>query len=115
MLASTIMLELLRKKIPLEWPVMLIFDNINIYKGHSRHIRLKKSTVPSMWNFTVRAVLKPNICGMEYLWRDPDTAFKPQGELKKVKSEPIAGAKINIFIYNNNNNARHYMKVNYRH
>ena len=42
--------ELLRKKIPLEWSVMLIFDNINIYKGHSRHI--KKSTAPSMWNFT---------------------------------------------------------------
>ena len=51
--------ELLRKKIPLEWLVMLIFDNINIYKGHSRHIRLKKSTAPSMWNFTVRAALKP--------------------------------------------------------
>ena len=81
--------ELLRKKIPLEWSVMLIFDNINIYKGHSRHIRLKKSTAPSMWNFTVRAVLKPNICGMEYLWRDPDTATKPQGKLKEVKSEQL--------------------------
>ena len=68
---------------------MLIFDNINIYKGHSRHIRLKKSTVPVMWNFTVRAALKPNLSGKEYLWRDPDTATKPQGNLKEVNSDQL--------------------------
>ena len=42
---------------------MLIFGNINIYKGHSRHIRIKQNTIPVMWNFTV----KKNMSGMEYL------------------------------------------------
>jgi hypothetical protein len=39
-------------------PVILLIDNINIYRGKRKHLRLFKSLGPTMWNFTAQAVLR---------------------------------------------------------
>ena len=51
-----------------------MFDNINIHKGKSRYVRIKQRMQPVMWNFTVRAVMKPNLSECELLWKDSETA-----------------------------------------
>ena len=45
-------------------PVILMIDNINIYRGKRKHLRLFKSAGPTMWNFTGQALLIPNVDGM---------------------------------------------------
>ena len=40
------------EKFPKETPVILLMDNINMYKGKKRHYRLFKNIGPNMWNFT---------------------------------------------------------------
>ena len=39
-------------KFPKSSPVILLMDNINMYKGNKRHFRLFKTLGPKMWNFT---------------------------------------------------------------
>lgn len=34
------------------FPVILLMDNINMYRGRKRHYRLFKDVGPKMWNFT---------------------------------------------------------------
>ena len=46
---------------PPQTPLIIGFDNINIYKGHARFARLQKSMAPIMWNLTVRMARKPNV------------------------------------------------------
>ncbi|CAB3988924.1 Hypothetical predicted protein [Paramuricea clavata] len=46
-------------------PVMFLFDNMNIHNGRPRYERLKRKVPPTMWNFTVRAVMKPDITGID--------------------------------------------------
>ena len=38
-------------------PVILLMDNINMYRGKKRHDRLFKEIGPKMWNFTGRQQL----------------------------------------------------------
>jgi 3-hydroxymyristoyl/3-hydroxydecanoyl-(acyl carrier protein) dehydratase len=40
------------EKFPKTKPVILLMDNINMYKGKKRHYRLFKKMGPKMWNFT---------------------------------------------------------------
>ena len=57
---------------------MFMFDNINIYRGRARYVRLKQKLVPIQWNFTVRAALTPKLEGIESLFTNANTAEKPQ-------------------------------------
>ena len=78
---------MIKWRFPSFCPVMLLFDNINIHKRRSRHIRLKHSVIPVMWNFTVRAILKPNLHEIEHLWKDPATAEKEQCNMGKLQAK----------------------------
>ena len=51
-------------------PVILLIDNINIYRGKKKHLRLFKSIGPTMWNFTAQALLIPNVDGMDDIFKD---------------------------------------------
>lgn len=42
---------------PEDIPVMLLMDNINIYRGRRKHLRLFQPKGSNMWNFTAQAVL----------------------------------------------------------
>lgn len=66
-----------------------MFDNINIHKGRSRPVRLKQSVTPVMWNFTVRAALKPDLSGIESLWKEPKAATEPQKLLSEFTVENL--------------------------
>ena len=47
------MSKVIKDKCPETTPVILLMDNVNIYRGRKRHLRLFKSLGPKMWNFTV--------------------------------------------------------------
>ena len=70
-------------------PIILAYDNINIHKGRARHARLKGRTVPIMWNFTGKAVIKPWIDEVKHLFEDTKTASEPQKLLKDIKLEDV--------------------------
>ena len=40
------------KQTPTDSPVILMFDNINMYRGKHKHLRLFKYIGPMMWNFS---------------------------------------------------------------
>jgi hypothetical protein len=67
-------------------PVMLLFDNINIHHGRPRHQRITQKVKPVMWNFTVRAVLKPDISAISSL-QTGNVDKTPQRALKELEAE----------------------------
>ena len=70
--------EEISKQTPTDSPVILMFDNINMYRGKHKHLRLFKYIGPVMWNFTGQAVLIPNVEGLENILQDKDASVKPQ-------------------------------------
>ena len=75
--------------IPSNTPLIIGYDNINIYKGKAQFSRLKRKILPVMWNLTVRMARKPNIDGIEHLWQSPDTACKPLKDILALTVEDI--------------------------
>ena len=57
--------ENIRSITPVDVPILLLMDNINMYRGKRKHLRLFKSMGPTMWNFTPQAVLIANVDGLE--------------------------------------------------
>ena len=53
--------ETLSEKCSTTSPVILLMDNINLYRGTRRHLRLFKSLGPKMRNFTGRPAVIPNL------------------------------------------------------
>ena len=70
-------------------PVILLIDNINIYRGKKKHLRLFKSIGPTMWNFTAQALLIPNVDGMDDIFKDEKACLSPQSETVNIKAEDI--------------------------
>ena len=46
----------IKKLTPVNTAIILLMDNINIYKGKRKHLRIFKELTPAMWNFTGRAL-----------------------------------------------------------
>lgn len=78
---------------PPQTPLIIGFDNINIYKGHARFARLQKSMAPIMWNLTVRMARKPNVEDIQDLWENVNTASKPQKDVLSLTVEDICLGK----------------------
>ena len=70
-------------------PVILLIDNINIYRGKKKHLRLFKSIGPTMWNFTAQALLIPNVDGMDEIFKDKKAGLSPQSETVKIEADDI--------------------------
>ena len=66
------------KQTPLEKPVFLIFDNINMYREKHKHLRLFKYISPTMWNFTGQALLVPDTQGLEEVLKCEELCIHPQ-------------------------------------
>ncbi len=81
--------EVIETRFPQDRPVILLLDNINLYRGNKRHHRLFKVLGPKMWNFTGRAALLPNLTGMEDMLRDDKECLEPQGSIKELKAEQV--------------------------
>ncbi|XP_028396960.1 uncharacterized protein LOC114520826 [Dendronephthya gigantea] len=74
---------------PVNVPVILMIDNINIYRGKRKHLRLFKSAGPTMWNFTGQALLIPNVDGMDEVLNDKESCITPQGSATDMKPDDI--------------------------
>ena len=77
------------KQTPIDTPVILMFDNINMYRGKRKHLRLFKYIGPTMWNFTGQAVLIPNVAGLEDLLRDKNACLQPQKRVLQLNPEDV--------------------------
>ena len=55
------MKEQVKKLTPSDIAIIVLMDNINIYKGKRKHLRIFNELTPSMWNFTGRAFIIPYI------------------------------------------------------
>ena len=51
----------IKKVTPIDLPIILLMDNIHIYKDKSKHLRIFKQITPSMWNFTGQALIIPEL------------------------------------------------------
>lgn len=70
-------------------------DNINLYRGRKRHLRLMKDVGPKMWNFTGRAVIIPDIKDIENnLMSCRETAMMPQRDITSTKADDLFLGKI---------------------
>ena len=81
--------HLINDKFPTETSVIMLIDNINLYRGRRRHERLVRLLGPKMWNFTVRAALHPNIHGIEHHFQDPTSYTKPQILITDLEASDI--------------------------
>lgn len=81
--------EEMAKQTPTDSPVILMFDNINMYRGKHKHLRLFKYIGPNMWNFTGQAVLIPNVEGLENILQDKDASVKPQKNVLFINPNDI--------------------------
>ena len=70
--------------------IFLLMDNINIYKGKRRHLRIFKQVVPCMWNFTGRAIIIPHMSQktVNLLSRE-DQVLKSQKDVLTLKPDDI--------------------------
>ena len=66
--------KIVEKHAPSDVPVILLMDNINMYRGNKRHHRLLKSASPKMWNFTVRGAIIPNCDDIKELLSTKETS-----------------------------------------
>ena len=81
--------QTLSEKCPITTPVILLMDNINLYRGRRRHLRLAKPYGPNMWNFTGRAAIIPDLTGIEDLLLFRETATMPQRDIASIKADDL--------------------------
>ena len=77
------------KETPVVSPIILMFDNINMYRGKHNHLRLFKYIGPTMWNFTGQAVLIPNLEGLENILLDENSTLKPQKSVLQLDPDDL--------------------------
>ena len=81
--------SIIEDKCPISTPVILLMDNINLYRGRKRHFRLSKSMGPNMWNFTVRGAIIPDISEITDLITEKETATMPQSDISSIKVKDL--------------------------
>ena len=74
---------------PAQIPLILLMDNINMYRGKRKHLRLYKSFGPTMWNFTVRAMMIPNTDGLEHILCDKEACLSSQSSAIEMEPDDI--------------------------
>ena len=68
---------------------MLLMDNINLYPGKRRHLRLFKPMGSKIWNFTGRAAIIPDVNDLKDVMLCKETATLSQTDISSVKVEDI--------------------------
>lgn len=81
--------EMLEKHAPSDAPVLLLMDNINMYRGTARHHRLFKTASPKMWNFTVRGAIIPNTNGLDELLQTKETYQQQQKDVSTLTADDL--------------------------
>ncbi|CAB4033757.1 Hypothetical predicted protein [Paramuricea clavata] len=81
--------KIISEHAPVDIPVILLLDNINMYRGNKRHHRIFKVLGPTMWNFTVRGAIIPNFDGVRDLLDNPEMTQEQQKQLTTLKPEDL--------------------------
>ena len=81
--------EKISKFTPIDIKVILMFDNINMYRGKHKHLRLFKYIGPTMWNFTGQAALIPSVEGLEDILQDKNASLRPQKSVLQLDPNDI--------------------------
>ena len=66
-----------------------MFDNVNMYRGKHKHLRLFKPAGPGMWNFTCQAILVPDMTGLEENLQHESTCLQPQKPVLEIDLSEI--------------------------
>ena len=74
---------------PSDMPLILLMDNVNIFRGNKQHHRLFKVCGDRMWNFTVSGILRPNLDGLEELFSSQEIAVDSQHDIKEFTFDNI--------------------------
>ena len=74
---------------PVDIPVLILMDNINMYRGAKKYVRLFKVFGPTMWNFTGRGIMLPNIDKIKPFFEDKSTAVDSQRDVLTMECDDI--------------------------
>ena len=80
---------LLKKKTEDMLPIILLMDNINMYRGKKKHIRLLQHARPTMWNFTGRGLFTPNLSDVKSMLSDKEKCLKSQKDVLLLECEEM--------------------------
>ena len=70
---------------PVDIAIILLMDNINIYRGKRRHLRIFRDIAPTMWNFTRRALIIPHLsCEVKTLLTKKERSVESQRDPLKL-------------------------------
>jgi hypothetical protein len=75
-------------------PVILLMDNINLYRGRKRHDRLFTDLGPKMWNFTGRAAIVPDLSEIGDLFSCKENTTRSQIEITSLTANDLLLGKI---------------------
>lgn len=85
--------QLIDEKFRNNVPVIMLIDNVNMYRGKRRHERLVRMLGPKMWNFTVREPF----CKSENLFQDYASFTKPQIKITDLQASDVLLGMILIY------------------
>ena len=71
----------IKRLTPFKTPVILMFDNVNMYRGKYKHLNL--------WNFTCQAILVPDMTGLEENIQHESTCLQPQKPVQEIYPSEI--------------------------
>ena len=81
--------EVLKSRFKELLPVIIMMDNINMYRGKRKHLRLLKYVGPKMWNFTGRGVFFPNLDCVRHLLSAKQKYLEPQKDVLLLEAAEI--------------------------
>ena len=86
----------IKKLTPVDTAIILLMDNINIYKGKRKHLRIFKELTPAMWNFTGRALLIHHLSeSVKAKLQKEELCLKSQKNVLALSPEDIVYSKDN--------------------
>ena len=86
----------IKKLTPVDTAIILLMDNINIYKGKRKHLRIFKELTTAMWNFTGRALLIPHLSeSVKAKLQKEELCLKSQKDVLALSPQDILYSKDN--------------------
>ena len=83
--------QLINETFHTDMPVIMLIDNVNMYRGRRRHDRLVRMLGPKMWNFTFRGLFIPDLLTIEHLFKQKETAEEAQSSGKITAWDTFIG------------------------
>ena len=77
-----------------EKPLIYLMDNINLYKGLPVHRSIfNRARTSTVLNYTVKAVMKTKLNGIEWMLEDTNNFLESQGDINKLEATDVSLGK----------------------